>query len=186
MQTDGKQNILLATHDGMAICFDENDVRAMGRDAAGVRGIKLREGDYVVGAGIAPEGHGAALRHRKRLRQAHRRRRVSPRRGRRAPAPEPRRHGPQELQRAPKRPATSRTSRSSPATTTCSSSPTTARSSALRRPASSILGRATQGVRIMRPNPGAKVISVARTDREEEDGAEAEPSEAPESGETDE
>ena len=50
----------------------------------------------------------------------------------------------------------------------------------------SILGRATQGVRIMRPNPGAKVISVARTDREEEDGAEAEPSEAPETGETDE
>ena len=47
-------------------------------------------------------------------------------------------------------------------------------------------GRATQGVRIMRPNPGAKVISVARTDREEEDGAEAEPSEAPETGETDE
>ena len=50
----------------------------------------------------------------------------------------------------------------------------------------SILGRATQGVRIMRPNPGAKVISVARTDREEEDGAEAEPSETSETGETDE
>ena len=46
--TDGKQNILIATHDGYAICFDENDVRPMGREAVGVRGIKLREGDYVV------------------------------------------------------------------------------------------------------------------------------------------
>ena len=54
--TDGKQNIILATHDGMAICFDENDVRSMGRDAVGVRGIKLREGDYVIGAARAHEG----------------------------------------------------------------------------------------------------------------------------------
>ena len=46
-ETDGKQNILIATHDGMAVCFDENDVRAMGRDAVGVRGIRLRDGDYV-------------------------------------------------------------------------------------------------------------------------------------------
>ena len=55
-QTDGKQNILIATHDGMAICFDENDARVMGRDAVGVRGIRLREGDYVVGAARAREG----------------------------------------------------------------------------------------------------------------------------------
>ncbi len=54
--TDGRQNIILATHDGMAICFDENDVRCMGRDAVGVRGIKLREGDYVVGAARAHAG----------------------------------------------------------------------------------------------------------------------------------
>lgn len=54
--TDGKQNIILATHDGMTICFDENDVRSMGRDAVGVRGIKLREGDYVIGAARAHEG----------------------------------------------------------------------------------------------------------------------------------
>jgi len=46
--TDGKKKIFLATHDGMAICFDENDVRDMGRQARGVRGIDLREGDYVV------------------------------------------------------------------------------------------------------------------------------------------
>ena len=55
-ETDGKQRILIATHDGMACCFDENDVRAMGRTAVGVRGIKLREGDYVVGAARAHEG----------------------------------------------------------------------------------------------------------------------------------
>ena len=48
--TDGDQNILIATADGAAICFNENDVRAMGRTAMGVRGIKLRAGDRVVGA----------------------------------------------------------------------------------------------------------------------------------------
>ena len=55
-QTDGNQKILIATHDGMACCFDENDVRAMGRTAVGVRGIKLRPGDYVVGAARAIPG----------------------------------------------------------------------------------------------------------------------------------
>ena len=55
-ETDGNQKILIATHDGMAVCFDENDVRPMGRDAVGVRGIKLREGDYVVGAARALPG----------------------------------------------------------------------------------------------------------------------------------
>ena len=49
-ETDGTRKILIATHDGMAVCFDENDVRPMGRTAVGVRGIRLREGDYVVGA----------------------------------------------------------------------------------------------------------------------------------------
>ena len=56
IETDGNQNILIATHDGMAVCFDENDVRTMGRDAVGVRGIRLREGDYVIGAARAAEG----------------------------------------------------------------------------------------------------------------------------------
>ena len=55
-ETDGEQKILIATHDGMAVVFDENDVRPMGRTAVGVRGIKLREGDYVVGAARAQEG----------------------------------------------------------------------------------------------------------------------------------
>ena len=55
-ETDGNQKILIATHEGMAVCFDENDVRPMGRDAVGVRGIRLRAGDYVVGAARAASG----------------------------------------------------------------------------------------------------------------------------------
>ena len=47
----------IVTHDGMAIAFLETDVRCMGRDATGVRGIKLREGDYVVGAARAKYDH---------------------------------------------------------------------------------------------------------------------------------
>jgi DNA gyrase subunit A len=52
--TDGKQVIFLATHDGMAIRFDENDVRSMGRPARGVRGIDLQKQDYVVGVAVTP------------------------------------------------------------------------------------------------------------------------------------
>ena len=55
-ETDGNKKILIATHDGMAVCFHEGDVRPTGRDAMGVRGIRLREGDYVVGAARATEG----------------------------------------------------------------------------------------------------------------------------------
>ena len=56
IRTSGNDNILLATAQGMAICFNENDVRPMGRDAAGVRGIMLTGEDYVVGAEKAEEG----------------------------------------------------------------------------------------------------------------------------------
>ena len=55
-ETDGTKKILIATHDGQAICFDENDVRPMGREAVGVRGIRLEDGDYVVGAARATPG----------------------------------------------------------------------------------------------------------------------------------
>lgn len=54
--TDGTKQIIIGTHDGMAVRFDEQEVRAMGRSAAGVRGIKLREGDYVVGMEIVEPG----------------------------------------------------------------------------------------------------------------------------------
>ncbi len=56
IRTTGNDNILLATAQGMAICFNENDVRCMGRDAAGVRGISLDAGDFVVGAQKWEEG----------------------------------------------------------------------------------------------------------------------------------
>jgi DNA gyrase subunit A len=47
--TDGQEIVFLASHDGQAIRFDENDVRSMGRNATGVRGMKLDKGDYIVG-----------------------------------------------------------------------------------------------------------------------------------------
>ena len=56
LETDGQSRVLIATYDGMAVCFDENDVRSMGRDAVGVRGIRLREGDRVIGAARAVDG----------------------------------------------------------------------------------------------------------------------------------
>ena len=53
--TDGNQIVFLATHEGMAIRFDENDVRSMGRPAYGVRGIDLVKNDYVVGLAVTPK-----------------------------------------------------------------------------------------------------------------------------------
>jgi len=50
--TDGHRHLVLATHDGMSIRFPEEEVRAMGRGAAGVRGIELRSGDRVVGVAL--------------------------------------------------------------------------------------------------------------------------------------
>jgi DNA gyrase subunit A len=57
--TDGQQIVFLASHEGMAIRFDEGGVRPMGRPAYGVRGMDLEKGDYVVGMAITPkEGNG--------------------------------------------------------------------------------------------------------------------------------
>ena len=54
--TDGQDKVILCTHDGRGIRFDEKEVRTMGRSAAGVRGIRLSEGDYVVGVACDSEG----------------------------------------------------------------------------------------------------------------------------------
>ena len=54
--TEGGEEIMIASRNGMAVCFNEDDVRPMGRTAVGVRGIKLREGDFVVGAGSTAAG----------------------------------------------------------------------------------------------------------------------------------
>ena len=56
LETDGSRDVLIATPDGQALRFPEEKVRAMGREAVGVRGIQLRPGDYVVGAGVVQPG----------------------------------------------------------------------------------------------------------------------------------
>ena len=56
LPTDGDENILIATRNGMAVCFNEQDLRQLGRVAMGVRGIRLKEGDYVIGAGSSGSG----------------------------------------------------------------------------------------------------------------------------------
>jgi DNA gyrase subunit A len=53
--TDGNQVVFMASHEGMAIRFDENDVRSMGRPAFGVRGMDLDKGDYIVGIAVTPK-----------------------------------------------------------------------------------------------------------------------------------
>ena len=56
LPTDGDEQILIASHEGAAVCFRETDVRPMGREAVGVRGIRLRAGDHVVGADSSSSG----------------------------------------------------------------------------------------------------------------------------------
>ena len=65
--TDGQQVIFLATHDGLAIRFNEQDLRPMGRPATGNRGISLRKGDYLIGAAVTPS---AEARNKARLERA--------------------------------------------------------------------------------------------------------------------
>jgi DNA gyrase subunit A len=65
--TDGQQVIFLATHDGMAIRFNEQDLRSMGRAATGNRGINLKKGDYVIGAAVTPSNE---ARNKQRLERA--------------------------------------------------------------------------------------------------------------------
>jgi DNA gyrase subunit A len=60
--TDGKQIVFLATHDGLAIRFDEDGVRSMGRPAYGVRGIDIGKSDYVVGVAVTPKKNGTTCR----------------------------------------------------------------------------------------------------------------------------
>lgn len=55
--TDGEKKLVVATHDGMSICFEEKDARLIGRTARGVKAIQLDEGDYVVGFAVEREGY---------------------------------------------------------------------------------------------------------------------------------
>ena len=173
--TDGEQNILLATNAGMAICFNENDVRVMGRDATGVRGIRLREGDFVVGAGELSEGTELLTLTENGY-------------GKRTPVEEymrgddnqPQRRGGSGLKNYN---ITAKTGKAVAAEIVRDDEDILVMSSdgdMIRMPVSgvNIYGRLTQGVRIMNVPDGVTVISMARTDKEEDEGA----SEAPESG----
>ena len=165
-ETKGGANILIATHDGYAICFNENDVRTMGRTATGVRGIRLREGDFCVGAVRAPEdglllsvtenGYGKKTPIEEYLRGAD---------------GTPQRRGGMGLKNY------NVTEKTGPVTgikivadaddlLLISDDGTIIRMDTV---SISTLGRSTQGVRLMRVSDGAKVISIALADREEED-----------------
>ena len=83
--TSGNEYIFLGSHEGQAIRFKEDQVRAMGRPARGVRGMDLAEGDFIVGAEVVARGGADSFDLRTRLRQAHERDRL--------PADQPRRQG---------------------------------------------------------------------------------------------
>ncbi len=162
--TDGNENILIATHDGMAICFDENDIRPMGRTATGVRGIRLRDGDFCVGAARAREG-GALLSVTENGY------------GKRTEIGEylrgndgiPQKRGGTGLRNYN---VTDKTGKVADVKVVdekddvllISDDGTIIRMSA---DTISTFGRATQGVRLMRLSEGAKMISVARTDKDD-------------------
>lgn len=163
-QTEGDHNILIATHDGYAICFNEDDVRPMGRNATGVRGIKLRSGDYCVGAARTREGATVLSVTENGY-------------GKRTPVEEyvrgsdgtPQRRGGMGLKNYN---VTEKTGKIADIKVVdeiddillISDDGTIIRMAA---DSISIFGRATQGVRLMKVGEGAKVISLARTDKDE-------------------
>ena len=175
MRTDGSRNILLATHNGQAICFAETDVRPMGREAVGVRGIRLKDGDWVVGAEIAqPDADVLSITENGY--------------GKRTPAADYIRGGEEPQHRGgsgmKNYNITDKTGPVAAVKVVQESDDVLVVSDdgvIIRMEAAgiSVLGRATQGVRIMRLSEGARVISVALTDRaESEDAATAEEPEA--------
>lgn len=174
MRTDGEQNILMATHNGQAICFAETDVRPMGREAVGVRGIRLKDGDWVVGAEIAqPDASVLSITEKGY--------------GKRTPAAEYIRGGEEPQHRGgsgmKNYNITDKTGPVAAVKVVQDSDDVLVVSDdgvIIRMEAAGIseLGRATQGVRIMRLSEGARVISVALTDRAESEDASAGESEA--------
>ena len=174
MRTDGEQNILMATHNGQAICFAETDVRPMGREAVGVRGIRLKDGDWVVGAEIAqPDASVLSITEKGY--------------GKRTPAAEYIRGGEEPQHRGgsglKNYNITDKTGPVTAVKVVQDSDDVLVVSDdgvIIRMEAAGIseLGRATQGVRIMRLSEGARVISVALTDRAESEDAPAGESEA--------
>ena len=174
MRTDGRRNILLATHNGQAICFAETDVRPMGREAVGVRGIRLKDSDWVVGAEIAqPDADVLSITENGY--------------GKRTPATDYIRGGEEPQHRGgsgmKNYNITDKTGPVAAVKVVQESDDVLVVSDdgvIIRMEAAGIseLGRATQGVRIMRLSEGARVISVALTDRAESEDAPAGESEA--------
>ncbi len=171
-ETHGGENILIATKEGMSICFSEDDVRPMGRDAGGVRGIKLREGDECIGAGIAAPGKDLLTVTELGF-------------GKRTPVEEYLRgggeSGPQNRGGLGVRNCaiTEKTGKAAAAIIVSDEEDVFVISddgTIIRLSASNIsrYGRGTQGVRIMRVSEGSHVISLASTAREEEEAEKAE------------
>ena len=167
MRTDGGQNILMATHNGQAICFAETDVRPMGREAVGVRGIRLRDGDWVVGAEIAQPDAGVLSITENGY-------------GKRTPAAdyirggeEPQHRGGSGMKNYNITDKTGPVAAVKVVQDTDDVLVVSDDGVIIRMEAAGIseLGRATQGVRIMRLSEGARVISVALTDRAESEDA---------------
>ena len=163
LQTGGEDKILIATREGMAICFKETDARAMGRDAVGVRGIRLREGDFVVGASIAAEGTALLSITENGY-------------GKRTDVGEysVQNRGGMGLKNYN---ITEKTGKISDVAVVSGEEDLLVISddgTIIRMDVGSIslLSRSTQGVRVMRLSDGAKVISIAPTDKEEADPAE--------------
>ena len=169
MRTDGSRNILMATHNGQAICFAETDVRPMGREAVGVRGIRLKDGDWVVGAEIAQPDAGVLSITENGY-------------GKRTPTADYIRGGEEPQHRGgsgmKNYNITDKTGPVAAVKVVYDTDDVLVVSDdgvIIRMEAAGIseLGRATQGVRIMRLSEGARVISVALTDRAESEDAPA-------------
>ena len=173
LQTTGEENIFIATYNGMAVCFNESDLRPLGRNAMGVRGIRLREGDYVVGAGNSLAGEAVLTITEKGY-------------GKRTLLGEYSIHGRggigiKNYQVTDKTGGIADVKMVNPGEDilVISDDGTIIRMAVDHI---SVLGRSTQGVRIMRLAEGSRVISIERTEREqgEDEAEEAEVEEAPE------
>ena len=159
IQTGGDENILIATHDGMSVCFNEQDARPMGRTAVGVRGIKLRGDDYVIGAGSTSAGSALLTITEKGY-------------GKRTPVEEYSVHGRGGLG-IKNYNVTDKTGKIADVLVVndeddilvITDDGTIIRMSAANI---SLLSRATQGVRIMRIMDGSRVICIEKTDKEDE------------------
>jgi len=163
-RTDGEQNILLVTHDGMAICFRETDIRCMGRDAVGVRGIRLREGDYVVAGARAHEGQTLLS-----ITENGYGKRTPIEEYLRGEGGEPQKRGGSGMKNYNVTEKTGKVVAAKVVTGEEDILMISDDGTIIRMPTADInvYGRVAQGVKVMRLKDGVRVISVARTDREQ-------------------